>query len=236
MADRIAFLHTSPVHVATFGALLRAQAPDLQAWHAVDESLLADAQRLGTDDPGVQQRVHRAMANAAAGSGARIVVCTCSTLGALAESTPTGGAFEAMRVDRAMADRAAELGPRVLMVVALASTVAPTCELLAESAARLGRSISIDGLVLADAWAHFQRGDQAAYLAAVASAARAGAANADVIVLAQASMAGAAEALADLNIEVLSSPALGVARAIERLRASLYTSLYTRAQAHTADT
>ena len=219
MTDCIAFLHTAPVHVATFGALLQALAPTVQAWHAVDESLLADAQRLGADDPGVRQRVHQAMVGAAANSGARIVVCTCSTIGALAEHTATGGAFEAARVDRAMADRAAQLGPRVLMVVTLVSTVAPTCELLAESAARLGRPITVDGRVLADAWAHFQRGDQAAYLAAVASAARAGAADADVIVLAQASMAGAAEALADLDIEVLSSPALGVAHAIERLRA-----------------
>ena len=32
--DDIAFLHTARVHVATFDALLRAQAPDLQARHA----------------------------------------------------------------------------------------------------------------------------------------------------------------------------------------------------------
>ena len=216
--DDIAFLHTAPVHVATFDALLRAQAPGLKAHHVVDEALLAEAQRLGTADPTLQARVHAAM-QAAAGGGARQVVCTCSTLGALAEGMATGGAFEAARIDRAMADRAVQQGPRVLVVVALASTLAPTQALLADSAARLQRVITPLPLLVDGAWAHFERGDRAAYLAAIASAVRAHAARADVVVLAQASMAAAAEMLKDLPIDVLSSPALGVAAAVERWQA-----------------
>lgn len=215
--DDIAFLHTARVHVATFDALLQAQAPGLKAHHRVDEALLADAQRLGTADPGLQARVHAAMRAAAAG-GARQVVCTCSTLGALAEGMATGGTFAAARIDRAMADRAVQQGPRVLVVVALASTLAPTQTLLADSAARLQRPLTLLPLPVDGAWAHFECGHRDAYRAAIAGAVRAHAATADVVVLAQASMAAAAESLKDLPIDVLSSPALGVAAAVERWR------------------
>jgi hypothetical protein len=46
---------------------------------------------------------------------------------------------------------------------------------------------------------------------------RGAAGNCDVVVLAQASMAPAAQALADLGVEVLSSPQLGVQAALARL-------------------
>lgn len=218
--DDIAFLHTARVHVATFGALLQAQAPGLRAHHAVHEDLLADAQRLGTADAGLQARLHDAMRAAAAG-GARQVVCTCSTLGALAEGMATGGAFEAARIDRAMADRAVRQGPRVLMVVALASTLAPTQALLADSAARLQRPVQITPCVVDGAWALFEQGDRAGYLHRVAQAVRQHATGVDVVVLAQASMADAAGQLQDLKPDVLSSPALGVAAAVERWQACI---------------
>ena len=46
------------------------------------------------------------------------------------------------------------------------------------------------------------------------------AANADVIILAQASMAGAAELVSDLGVPVLSSPPLGVEAAISAYRSA----------------
>ena len=217
--DDIAFLHTARVHVATFDALLRAQAPDLQARHAVDETLLADAQALGPADPGLRRRLQAALADLAAG-GARQVVCTCSTLGPLVDAlAPTGG-FETARVDRAMAEHAVRLGPRVLLVAALASTLEPTHALLSDAAARLQRPIAIEALCVDGAWALFLQGDRAGYLAAVADAVRPRGADTDVVVLAQASMADAALLLADLGPPVLSSPALGVAAAVGRCRAS----------------
>lgn len=218
--DDIAFLHTAQVHVATFNALLQAQAPGAQVHHVVDEALLADAQRLGLADPTIRDRVQAAMRAAAAG-GARQVVCTCSTVGALAEGMPTQGAFTAARIDRAMADRAMSQGPHVLMVAALASTLGPTQALLAGSAARLQRQVTVTSLCVDGAWACFEQGDRAGYLARIAQAVRSNAAGADVVVLAQASMAGAADLLQDLHCDVLSSPVLGVAAAVERWRASI---------------
>ncbi|MGX9772275.1 Asp/Glu/hydantoin racemase [Janthinobacterium aestuarii] len=221
MTSFISFLHTSPVHVASFARLLDTQAPGMVAEHHVDEALLAAAQQAGADEAALERRIHAAMA-AAAANGAAVVVCTCSTIGAAAERTPTGGRYTAMRIDRAMADAAVLAGPRILVVAALASTLAPTTRLLQESAAALDRPIQLQSLLAEGAWTHFQAGDHATYIGAIAGCITATLATApatDVIVLAQASMAPAAQALQELGVPVLSSPSLGVARALAQLQA-----------------
>ncbi|HEX3141412.1 MAG TPA: Asp/Glu/hydantoin racemase, partial [Rhizobacter sp.] len=149
MRHDIAFLHTSPVHVPTFDALLRELAPGLRVAHLVREDLLADAQQHGVDDPGLMARVRQALAQA----DARVVVCTCSTLGGIAEETDTGAAFQVTRIDRAMADHAVRRGGTVLLVAALASTLAPTSEVLQSSALRQGVAIAVEPLLVAGAWA-----------------------------------------------------------------------------------
>jgi hypothetical protein len=217
MRQHITFLHTSPVHVETFGRLVSAANPTLRVEHVVAEELLAEAQRVGADDRALIERVHNAMINAAS-TGAAIVVCTCSTIGGAAEKTQTDGHFKAARIDRAMADRAVQLGPKILIVVALESTLKPTTGLIQESAAALHLPVQIESLVVEGAWSHFQRGDRNAYLGAVAAAVRAASKRADVVVLAQASMAPATEMLQDVDIEVLASPVLGVQAALGYLQ------------------
>lgn len=217
MKADIVFLHTSPVHIETFEQLVRQEAPATTTRHVVVEQLLADAQTSSTDDPALVARIHRAMLDAV-GEGAAVVVCTCSTIGGAAERVPTGARFQAMRVDRPMADRAVQSGLRILLVAALESTLAPTSRLLHESAVALGRDIDVHPLLVDEAWSHFERGDREAYVRAVADAVRAAAGAADVVVLAQASMASASELLTDLGVPVLSSPRLGVSAAIDATR------------------
>ena len=215
--DALAFLHTAQVHVPTFERLVRDIAPDLRVRHVVREDLLADARAVGVDDAGLVARVHHAMHEAASG-GATVVVCTCSTIGAVAEQTPAGEAFTAQRIDRAMADRAVRTGPRVLIVAALESTLAPTTALVLSAAQDAGVVVQPRQLLVEQAWSQFQSGDIAGYVGTLAQAIRAeadGADGADVVVLAQASMAPVEDALSDLGIEVLSSPAPGVGLAVK---------------------
>lgn len=209
MPKKIAFLHTSPVHIETFEQLVKAVDPDVETIHVVAEDLLTDAQALGVHDSGLIVRIHNSMTTAASDDAA-VVVCTCSTIGGVAERTLTNGRFKAMRIDRAMADRAVRCGPRILVVATAESTLQPTMTLIQESASALGTEVSIQHRVGADAWSHFLRGDREAYIDAILALIRSAPIDADVIVLAQASMAPAAQRLGDLGIEVLSSPTLGV--------------------------
>jgi len=217
MPEHVTFLHTSPVHVETFERLVKAVDPDVQTTHIVAEDLLVDARVLGLQDANLVGRVHKAMIDAAS-NGSAIVACTCSTIGGVAERTPTDGQFKAVRIDRAMADRAVRSGPNILVVAALESTLQPTTELIRESAVALASEVTIRHLVVEGAWSHFEHGDRDAYVDTVVAAVRSAPAGADVIVLAQASMAPAAERLHDLGIEVLSSPTLGVKSIVGQLR------------------
>lgn len=210
----LAFLHTSPAHVAPFTALLARLAPGMQAHHAVHADLLARARAEGPT-PAVRAALAQALDDTAATAQARLVVCTCSTLGPLAEAL-TGRPYAVQRIDRAMAAEAVASGPRIALVAALASTLAPTRALLEDAARRAGRDVVIRDFLVDDAWPHFEAGDLPAYLDAVRTAAARARAGADVVVLAQASMAPAA---ADwpAGVPVLASPAPGVAAALAAL-------------------
>lgn len=223
MHDQIAFLHTSPVHVPTFRALMAELAPNLRVHHLVDEDLLVQAMIVGTADLGLIERIHGRMREAAA-TGARVVVCTCSTIGGVAERSPIDGRSCVVgRIDRAMADRAVTAGLHVLIVAALESTLAPTHELIMESARALGREPSVECLLVPGAWAHFVAGESAAYVDSVVAAVTSATATVrtpGIVVLAQASMAAAAPLLDAIGIPALSSPRLGVQRAITQFHAA----------------
>ncbi|MFJ5679408.1 aspartate/glutamate racemase family protein [Streptomyces sp. NPDC093097] len=216
----LALLHTSPVHVPVFDALRDADAPGLPLRHLVRPELLAGARESGPD--GVAEEVAEALGEAAR-AGARAVLCTCSTLGPVAEAAGPAAGLPVLRVDRPMAAAAVAAGPRIAVLAALESTLAPTTELIAEEARRAGRPARVHQVLVPGAWERFEAGDRAGYLAAVADAARRerDSGRADVLVLAQASMAPAAEHLpADgrpgREVPVLSSPRSGL-RAAARL-------------------
>jgi Asp/Glu/hydantoin racemase len=114
-----------------------------------------------------------------------------------------------LRIDRPMAEAAVAAGGRIAVVATVESTLAPTRSLLLECAA--GAPVEIVDAPCLDAWALFAAGDLEGYARRVAAHCRG--LDADVIVLAQASMAPAAELLADLATPVLTSPRAVVGRA-----------------------
>jgi hypothetical protein len=211
MMKKIAFLHTSPVHVPTFTDLLVENGAGILGEHFVDESLLADARATGiTED--VRQRIRQYADNAIV-SGASVMLCTCSTIGGAAEELDIPG-LEIIRVDRPMAARAVAIGGRILILATVKSTLIPTRELIDDEIAKSGKVVTAEMLVCGDAWNYFEARDQQGYLQTIADFIKAHGAGADVIVLAQASMAGAVDLLGDFSVPILSSPRLGMQAAI----------------------
>ncbi|WP_326758255.1 aspartate/glutamate racemase family protein [Streptomyces phaeochromogenes] len=213
MADRppgpvlmgpLALLHTSPVHIPVFEALRDEDHPALELRHFVSEELLERARAEGPE--AVTDEV-RAMLDRAVADGAVAVLCTCSTIGAVAEAARPG--VPVLRVDRPMAAAAVAAGPRVVVLATVESTLGPTVALVEEEAVRAGSPTAVRTLLAADAWDHFAAGDMDAYARAVASAADS-VTDADAIVLAQASMTPA-QHLTTTAVPVLSSPRPGLA-------------------------
>jgi Asp/Glu/hydantoin racemase len=214
----LAFLHTSHVHVARFDTLVAQLAPHVRVRHEVQPELLARAQALGLSNRELIDDIVAAL-NTCASSGAQVVVCTCSSIGAIAEALNKEVAFTCQRIDRAMADAAVRAGSRILVVLALASSAAPTRELLQQSALAIGRTVELHTLEVPQAWEHFLREDMHRYNTCIEAAVRPQAQGYDVIVLAQASMQAVAPMLADLAIPVLCSPSAGVTLALAHIRA-----------------
>lgn len=213
-APRIAFLHTGAVNIAPFGALAAEFLPDATVVNYLDDRIVAD---LGDDARAgsVPERIDDLVRAAAAG-GADAVMFTCSSISELAAPAAAAAGVPVMRVDEAMADAAVRAGRRIRVLATLPTTCRPTLGLLRERAALAGVEPEFTSEVIEGAFAAVAGGDRSTHDRLVAAAIERGAADADVIVLAQASMASAAEAVS-VDVPVLTSPRLGV----ERLAATL---------------
>jgi hypothetical protein len=199
----VGFLHTAQVHVATFEALSRELMPSARTVNRVDPEALELARQ-----DGMGERVRAVVAGHLSElreAGCEVVLCTCSTLGEIAEGL-SGEGLEVIRIDRPMLRRAVTLGPRIGVLAALASTIEPTTRVLAEEAADAESGIAVEVSVVDGAWDAFLSGDAADYHSRIAQGARALSSRCDVVVLAQASMEPAAALLAGLATPVLTSP------------------------------
>ncbi len=215
----IALLHTADLHRPTFDRLLAERSYAGVVRHVVREDLLARARAEGVES--VTTETIALLQELAA--AADVVVCTCSTLGPLADQV-AAETPHVLRIDRPVMEAALALGPAPLVAFCLESTRAPTLDVLTSCAAK-GQEIAPRALLCAGAWARFEAGDMDGYAARIAEAIRAeitARGRPDCILLAQASMQGAAAHLADLGLEVLTSPPLAADRAVAmaRLRAS----------------
>ncbi|MFF4304938.1 aspartate/glutamate racemase family protein [Streptomyces sp. NPDC001601] len=212
----LALLHTSHLHVPVFDALRDEHHPGLELRHHVDPDLLARARQEGPD--AVARDVTAALRQAVS-SGARAVLCTCSTIGEVAERAAGEVGVPVVRGDRPMAAEAVAAGPRIAVLATLESTLPPTLALLDDEARRADRPIRARAQVVTDAWTRFEAGDIEGCARLVAAAADA-VTDADVIVLAQASMTSAAK-FTTTALPMLSSPRPGLAAAARSVRAPL---------------
>ncbi|WP_105969754.1 aspartate/glutamate racemase family protein [Streptomyces geranii] len=210
----LALLHTSPLHIPVFDALRDEDHQGLELAHHVHEDLLTRARAEGPD--AVVGDVRAALV-AAVAHGAGAVLCTCSSVGGVAEALAEEVGVPVLRVDRPMAAAAVAAGPRVVVVATSESTFGPTVALVEEEASRAGLPADVRTLLVHGAWALFEAGDTEAYVRAVAAAVDSiPDDSADAIVLAQASMTPA-QRLTTTSVRVLSSPRPGLTAAVTHL-------------------
>ncbi|MDR3471532.1 MAG: aspartate/glutamate racemase family protein [Devosia sp.] len=211
---RIACLHTAEGNRQVFEqAASELGVEGLELTHAMRPDLLLAAERDGGVTPQIAAET-RAVLEGLRGD-ADAVLLTCSTVGSAVTEDDREASVPMLRVDRALAERAVRDGGRVVVLCATETTVGPTTALFELSARSTGAEVDIR--VVPGAWARFRAGDQDGYFSAIAAAADAALAEgAEVVALAQASMAGAAKLAR--GGEVLASPAIGLAAAVDAAR------------------
>jgi aspartate/glutamate racemase len=220
---RVGLLHTVPALAGSFDAMLTDAASTgsaVQAVHLVDAGLLAAAIDHGVDDE-VRASVLRHV-RSLVDDGAEAVLVTCSSIGEAVELAAAQLDVPVLRVDEPMARQAVELAreragesqPRIVALATLEATLGPTGRLIERAAAETGGGVDVSAQVVPDAAAARARGDQAEHDRLVREAVIAAAGTAEVLVLAQASMA-AAVADVELGVPVLTSPTGGVAALLD---------------------
>jgi len=191
----LTLFHTAQVHCDTFNAL----APDADLVHLVCEDWLARAQG------GINETLSTEIATAVKAADGP-VLCSCTTIGEVAE---TAGAI---RIDWPMMQEAARMGGPVLMVYCLDSTAAPSKALLRRAFSKQNKEADIRTFPLTGLWRHFSDGDVETFNEQIAiwiDSCLAMAPDTACVVLAQASMAGAAP-LVQGNVPVLASPSIAI--------------------------
>ena len=213
---RVAFLHTGAVVIAPVADLARQHLGGATTVNYLDDKIVAD---LGDADlaGSVPERISD-LVQAAKSAGADIVMLTCSSISQLAAPTAQRIGIPVLRIDEAMADQAVSLGSRIAVLATLPTTLTPTTALIRERAELAGAAPDISGDVIDGAFAAVSGGDRPTHDRLVGAAIEQAARTADVVVLAQASMASAAEGV-HVEVPVLTSLEPGIKRLREAVDA-----------------
>jgi Asp/Glu/hydantoin racemase len=221
MSRRCVLIHTVASLVPVFAELTRELLPGVDCYNVVDESLLKDAIRDGCLTPSTMRRTAMQIMVAEMG-GADAILVTCSSIGPVVDSTRALVSVPLVRVDEPMAEEAVSIGRRIAVLATLSTTLDPTTELIERTARAAGRSAELLPLLVEGAFAALTGGDQERHDGLIRAALERANRTADVIVLAQASMARVASSTlgSSPTVPVLSSPRLGVRRIAEILSRS----------------
>ncbi|MCZ2098628.1 MAG: aspartate/glutamate racemase family protein [Anaerolineae bacterium] len=214
---RLAIIHTTAATVEPLKSLASEILPGASVVNFVDDSILPQLRDNGGDVEQVAPRLLH-YASFAEEVGADVILSACSSVGEVVERMRARVRAPVVRIDEAMAEAAVWRGETIGVAATLATTLAPTQRLVRAKAAEQGRAVEIKTRLIDAAYDRLMAGDPAGHDALLAEALVALAAETDVVVLAQASMARVVERLPEaLRDRFLSSPRL----AMEQVKAAL---------------
>lgn len=210
---RMALVHTVAGLVPRFRELAAELLPDVETFDIVDETLLRDASTEGRVSLDTARRLLAHLA-AAERHGADAILVTCSSMGGAVDAARPFAGIPLLRVDQAMAEQAVERGGRIAVLATLWSTLQPTAALIRRTAADAGREVQVRNRLCEGAFEALRAGDTDRHDESVREGLREVLGWADVVVLAQASMARVVDTLTEeeRRTPILSSPRLGMER------------------------
>ena len=220
MTKRLGLIHTSATLVPVFQALTDKYLADkdIKVFNISDDSLIKNTIERGVLTPDTFRRVVNYVASAEE-AGADFILVTCSSIGPAVETAATLVNVPVLRVDQPMADKAVRMGNKIGVVATLSTTLEPTSDLVRRRAALAGKKIEQTSRLCEGAFDALMSGNPELHDKTVASALKELSQQADVILLAQASMARVVNQLRDEDKKapILASPELAVQHLTEIL-------------------
>lgn len=216
--NKVAILHTSAATLGLIQTLTAKIMPEVEIMHIVEDSMIREVMKNGGPTPAINARI-AAYVRAAADAGCSIFMTACSSIGASVEQCQFLSTIPLTRIDEAMVTAAIGQGRRIAVLATVETTLKPTLEFIKRKAREAGKNIEVLPTLMPEAFTALLAGDLPTHDRIVSAGLRAALASADVVVLAQASMARVMEAMEKPAVPVLTSPECGVRRLKERLAA-----------------
>ena len=209
----LALIHTTPVNLPSFRDLAAEHLAGVRVINILDDSLLADVMTAGGVTDPVRRRL-RAYVDQALVAGAQAVMSCCSSIGDAVEEIASQSDVPVLRIDAPMAEEAVRLvrpGHTIGVLATVQTTLDPTANLIRRTAERLGKPTHVDAVLVEGAYEALRAGDGDEHDRRAGAALQSLLARADVVVLAQASMARLLSALpVPPAVPVLTSPVSGL--------------------------
>ncbi len=216
--SKIALIHTTPVTVDSLKKLITDQDPEMEIINIVDDSILPELINNEADISLVEERV-KYYIQVAADQGADLVMSACSSIGEIFDQENKNYELPVMRIDSAMAEKAVKNAEKIGVAATLETTLKPSTDLIQKKAAAKNKEVEIKTALADSAYQKLMAGDQKAHNRLLAAELKELAAEVEIVVLAQASMARAVEVLPQkIQRKFLTSPELGIAEALNSLK------------------
>lgn len=189
---------------------LSAALPGYRIVNIADDSLIKEVMECGGVTDRVRQRLMHYF-QAAAQWNPKAIISACSSVGDVAEEADKILDAPVIRIDRAMIKKALQHGDRIGVLASLSTTMDPTADYIRRLAADMGRNVQVTGRVAKGAYEANSQGRPEVHDTLIRKEAEAIKGQADVLVLAQGSMARMEAPLRDATgLPVYASPTLCV--------------------------
>ncbi len=214
---KAALFHTSAATLGLFQNLTATAMPEVEIVHFVEESMIREVMKNGGPTPEINARI-AGYVQAAEKAGCAIFMTACSSIGASVEQCQFLTRMPVTRIDEAMIEEAIEKGPRIAVLATVETTLKPTLEYVECKARAAGKEIAVQPTLMAEAFKVLLAGDNETHDRIVSTRLREALGTADVVVLAQASMARVMNDMPPSDVPVLTSPERGIQRLKERIK------------------
>ncbi|MBD0378677.1 aspartate/glutamate racemase family protein [Paenibacillus sedimenti] len=200
------------------GQLFREELPGCRLVNIIDDSLIADAIQAGKVTSAITRRLVQYYRHAEE-IGADIIFNTCSSVGEVADWARPLFDTPIVKIDDAMARLATMKFAKIGVLATLPTTLEPTRQLLLREAERQNRNVRVLDALAEGAYQALVAGRPEEHDRLIREAAKSVAETADVLVLAQGSMARMEDTLSrETGLPVYASPRLGIMAVREELQ------------------
>lgn len=206
---KIAMLHTSSATLAMMQQLIADIMPEVEVMHLVEESMIKQVMKAGGVTPNIAARIADYV-HIAEKADCDIFITACSSIGTAVEQCQFLTPLQLARIDSAMVKEAIEKGERIAVLVTVATTLKPTLDYVQRKIQESGKPRAVTPILMEEAFHALLAGEMDTHDRIVADGLKTAFSQADVVMLAQASMARVLQQLPTPPVPVLTSPESGI--------------------------